>query len=458
MFIALPDGSGVMHALRGHATAAPTEGDLDFTFPAKASYSFTLPVHNWLGAAQQFLVSWTGTPAAAHMRSARCVDVPGFSTREHKLSYFAYTAQVVDATVTFTNESTGECLTFKVRLQSEAPGVLDTVPLQAVLRQAVRHTVVLDNPLAGDKTPVHFDAAVCEHPCVRAVQVGDMSGKAEGVFQVEFRPLRLAGELPVMETAELILSSPQLGQYRYSLALTTLPAGKEAGLNFSSSLGGAEHGSVQFQHFSLQAAKYSVAVQPDTGAFVLPAFVEVPAAQVSMGEALGLPSLQPAVIAVPVTFEPLHIGGEDATITLLSPDGMRYECELHGVGRPPQPVGPVNVPVGGSTISFKNALLEAHDFRVRTDGPMFTTGVHELSLAGKASASIPVTFSGPSAASAANDTYTGKVVVQCVSLASLQPWVFYVMHDPAAIDTEAGASARPGSKDARSRNKGKGTK
>jgi len=451
MFIAMPDGTGVLHALQGAATAPPLEDSLHFEFPSKQAFSFVVPVRNWLQSSQRFTVAWSGVPAASSMRAARSLDVPGFASRDHKMTFFAYTACISDVLVTFTNEESGEYMQYAVQLQSTPPQVLDTISLQAVLRQSVGHTIVLDNPLCSTGAEVAFDTIGCEHPYIRVAQLGEGSGKPEIAFQVEYRPLVMVDG---QEDTELVLHSPQLGEYKYKLQLSVLQAGPEAGLHLDTSLGRSTNDMVTFKHFGFNPIKYAVVLESAEGAFSVPAHVDAPAAKAGTHKAAAAPVVQPSLIEIPVTFEPLAIGTRIARLVARSEDGMEYQCELRGEGRAPQPAGPFQVPAGGTAIPFKNIFLEEHSFDVRTDCSVFGVDTPQLQLAGKGSAAINVSFNRPELSQ--EQYFSGKVIVQCMSKRGVPPWVFYVQHDAAALpDAAASASgSRPSSK-SKSKAKGK---
>ena len=441
LFVALPDGSGVLHSLRGVATPPPVQEALHFEFPAKTAYSFVVPVHNWLQSAQRFAVAWSGLPAASTMRSARSLDVPGFASRDHKMTFYAYTACVSDAMVTFTNESTGEYVQYSVQLTSSAPEVLDTVTLQAVLRQAVSHTIVLDNPLAASGEEVTFSGVECPHPCVRAAQLAPATGRPEVAFQLHYQPLFM---VDAPEEAELVLHSDQLGEYRYTLRLTVLQAGPEPGVQLATSLGRAAHDVVSFKHYGLESTQYTVSIGSGDVGFSVPSQVDVPAAQQVAAGSTEAAALQPSRIEIPITFEPMSIGKQITTLVARSSDGMQYTCEVSGLGRAPEPAGPYQVPAAGTTVQFKNIFSEEHVFDVRTDSPAFSVGSTELHLQPKAATGIAIAFSRPQ--DSTEQYFAGKIVVQCTSKSGVPPWVFYVQHDSQAPDGEAAGAAAAGSR------------
>lgn len=98
--------------------------------------------------------------------------------------------------------------------------------------QTVRHTLTIDNPL-GD-TEIVFADPVCSSPAVHVTCLRPLTGRPEGAFLVEYRPL-----VPTVgtEEVELSLHSDQLGDYRYILRLRASKAGAESALRFKTDLG-----------------------------------------------------------------------------------------------------------------------------------------------------------------------------------------------------------------------------
>ena len=85
------------------------------------------------------------------------LDVPAGQARAFKLGFYAYKEGTYSAEVHFINDKTGEYLFYKLDLKAEPAGVLDSIALQAPLRQLTSHLLPVSNPLA---TAVTFTAAV----------------------------------------------------------------------------------------------------------------------------------------------------------------------------------------------------------------------------------------------------------------------------------------------------------
>lgn len=235
LFFALPNGRALLYKLVGTATPPSVSGNITSTTPAKQNLAITLPGTNWLKSTQRFSVSWDDVPPSTSLRGAKSFDVPSLATREYKMVFYAYKPLKVNTAVRFTNELTGEYALFNVEVTVTPPGKVDTIPLEAVVRQTVSHTLTLANPL-GDETIV-FAPPKCAHKCVRVSQLGDMTGKAEGSFLIEYRPLVPTGGDGGVEEVDLLLHSDQLGDYNYTLRLKATPAGVEHPLRFLTDLG-----------------------------------------------------------------------------------------------------------------------------------------------------------------------------------------------------------------------------
>ena len=463
LFVAMPDGSGVLTRLSGKALPPVPAAPIVHSTPAKAPFAISIPVQNWLRSTQKFRVAWEGLPASAQLRGARSVEVPGLAMREHKLTFFAYTAGDFTATVTFTNELTQEYICQELQLKATAAGTIGNIPLQAVVRQAVQHTVTVDNPLAEAGTEISFTAS-CPHPAIRVQQVGSVTGNAHGVFQLEFRPLTMpegaaeaaAGAggggaisaLPATsraEDVELLLESPQLGVFKYALHLRTLAVGSEPTLSFRANLGQRQVEPWRFAHWALVPDTYRVSVEPQQCGFLFPSTVEVPAATTAPGEGPGLAEVVPAPVSIPTTFEPSKPGSVTAVLTAVGQAGGTFRVELRGEALPPKPQGPFLLPPGGSvSIPFRNVFQEEQFFALRTDSELFSLSASEVHLAAKSDTAISI-----QAAADAPDNSSGKLIVQCTSGPSLPPWVFYLKVDAAAVTSSTGKGGSSGSKGGR---------
>jgi hypothetical protein len=498
VFFPLPDGTGLLYALLGKADKPQPAPAVTARAQAKKTLHFVVPVANWMRSTQRFTASWDATklPAAALLKGARTLDVPGLGTRDYKLSFLASAEGKTSVPLTFTNEATGEFLVVPLELEATAPGVLDQVDLEACVRQTVSQTLSVPNALAAAGTPITWSPwpPVCSSPAVRVVKLGngDMRGAPEGLFRIDYRPFvpaagaaeaRPAGAPPPPpEVAKLTLHSDQLGDFFYDLRLQALPAGPEPGLSFSAPLGGRQGATFRFRAFDAKpgaAATFKCAVTPATSFSVAPT-LSVP------GPPAGADAWDGADAAVEVVFEGTSAAGgapTAGTLTVTSDaTGSTWTVPLSALCLPPRPAGPfalVRKPAAfrsaqracarahpppppratlprspspspllrqangeSKVIDFRNVFNEDVVFSVSTDQPgVFAVDkAGALPLAKKTNAALSVRYTAPPDGSAPR----GKLVVACPS--GEPAWTFYLSGQAGpVVDAAAAAAPRPAS-------------
>lgn len=81
-----------------------------------------------------------------------------------------------------------------------------------------------------------------------------------------------------------------------------------------------------------------------------------------------------------IRYEPSKLGDSKAILTVSSPEGGEYQCNLNGQGSPPVSKGPIKVGSKGQVVEFKNPFFEAAEFAIRIDNPSFTTSTKSPAL------------------------------------------------------------------------------
>ena len=211
VFFPLPDGSAILHTLEGEAQPPEPAGTIAESVAAKAPKTLSLKLRNWLQQPQRFRVDIRAPDkeASTLLQGHEYVDVPAGLTREYALKFYSYKEGVTNAEVHFINERTDEYLFYKLELKAEAPGTLQTIELQAPLRQLSRQMLPLTNPLEAE---VSFTASVDNaEVSVPATLVVPANNEAE---PIEWRPL-----LPKDSTSTLTIPSAGLGAFVYDLQL-----------------------------------------------------------------------------------------------------------------------------------------------------------------------------------------------------------------------------------------------
>jgi len=292
---------------------------------------------------------------------------------------------VTTAEVHFINDKTGEYLFYTLSLKAETAGVLQTISMQAPLRQLTSHMLPLHNLL---DVPTTFSASVnngeVSVPGSITVEAG---AKAE--LPIEWRPLLLKET-----TSQLSLNSPELGAFLYDLRLQALPAGESKTLQFKVALGNPQTLRFRFPSYLKKPETYKLAIGSGPGGdFECEATLQAPAAEGSNG----------VEVAVDVTFEPSRMGDMTDTLTISSADGGEYTCLLKGTALPPRPQGPIVIKGAPAQVTFKNVFTSAADFSFACDPPnLFSVAKPKENVPPKKAITVPVTYKP-------DGTSTGKV-------------------------------------------------
>jgi len=127
-------------------------------------------------------------------------------------------------------------------------------------------------------------------------------------------------------------------------------------------------------------------------------------------------------VAVDIRFQPSELGEIRALLVLSSPDCGDYKALLVGYTQPPQPQGPVNIPVGKPTnVEFQNPFHEALEFTVQVDNTSFTIAQRSFKLDPKKTTPMAIQFTGSKAQGGRLTVTTAKVST---------PWVFFLQGNP----------------------------
>ncbi|GLE01730.1 hypothetical protein PINS_up010564 [Pythium insidiosum] len=426
IFCAVPDGSALVYRLYGKASAPAAAGTLSFTTPAKKSLSISITVTNWLKTAQQFNVDLT-TPSdnqSVVVQGAPSFVLQAGATRNYHMKFFSFTECTAPVGVRFINPTNGEYISYDVTVTVTRAAEVETLHLEAPVRQSVRKTVTIENPFFGrSDAPARIKYAdpqqwwTCSSPFIRVRQLSDINGKSEGVFEIEYRPtVHIDGSSAT--DATLTIAFVELGEFTYRLLLTTQPSGIEGSLSFKAPLGGAQSSSFAFTTYTVQSgAELTASVQQPTFFTVPPSVKVEPTAEWEGREHI-----------VQIKFEPEALGEVRDTLVLQSDVVGEYRCALHGVALPPVPQGPFVV-VGSKDLEFKNVFSVAREFECIVDNPRFVVATRSMSIPAKTVRTITVKYE-PSAVAAAgagsSSAVTGKLFVSCPALKELPPWVYYL--------------------------------
>jgi len=405
LFFPLPDGSGLLYKLVGVAAAPVPEGTLELEVSAKSRFAGVLPVRNWLPTPQRFKVTLDkgGDDPATTLTGAEHIDVPNLSEREYRYSFYAFKEGLTEATVTFTNETTGEYQFFKIVFKAGPAGLRGSLSLGCAVRQATSQLIRLENPL---EAPVTLTSTSSDPQLAVPATVEVPAGGSRAV-EVTYRPL-LVGE----STASLSFECAELGLFQYEVVLQGVPTGPETGLAFGVPLGSSEVQSFRFRHWLPEKADYTCKFRNGgaNGCFTVQSTVAAPPAESKVG----------VEVEVGVVFEPTTISENFSDLLIVEhATGGKFECPVKGRAEGPRPQGPVEFGGASASVAHKNVFLQDATFHFSCDNPAFTVKPSEL-IKSKQSVNVAIAFK-----EAPGLPRTGKLTIACPDHTP-SPWIYYL--------------------------------
>ena len=422
MFIALPNGVSLLFQLRGKANPPQEMPEIVESAVAKKLRHLEIPIENWLNETQRFAVTierTSGTDTDFYGGS-ETIDIPPLKSRKYKLRFTGFKVGESAVKVTFTNVTTQEYLCFTVRVKCEESDIQEIISLEAPVRQSITKSFTITNPFDKDEHVAFARSQedttwwTCDHPHVRVREVTNMSGKDQGVFEIDYRPLLVMQE---PQDALLVVKSDRLGDYKYTLRLTSTQPAAESSLHFRSTLGSSSVQKFRFRHFLRDKAELSCKVTQSLFFKVVDVLKLDPASSWEGSEA-----------CVTVEYEPQALGQVKDTLLLESENGGQYECSLYGNCEPPRPQGPIKIMAKGTSLQFKNVFNEPKEYRFTTDTSAFTVeGSRSSSVKIDASKTVSVTLKHiPEGAQEEAEESMGKLLVTCTDMPNLPAWTYYI--------------------------------
>jgi hydrocephalus-inducing protein len=222
--------------------------------------------------------------------------------------------------------------------------------------------------------------------------------------------------------------SKELGSFKYKLKVTCLPQSNMQSMTFDVPLGSTQTELFRFKVFNTSPVTFNCGVtKPDF--FTVAKSLPVEAAKGWDG----------VDASVSIVFEPTSIGEVRDIITLSSPEGGEYTCELIAKCQAPLPQGPFAFKQGVSVdIPFRNCFTSQTNWSFNVDSPTFRITSSTASVAAKSEGKVSVVFE---ASGAPPGVVSAKLFVRCESKPELPPWVFYLRGVVEAPDPNAPVAA-----------------
>ena len=426
LFMALPDGTAQLYKLRGFAGPPESCGTVQAETAAKKHCMIPLKMSNWLSETQKFHINvdiLEKPSPATFFTVANAVEVAPHGAKDFQVRFNSFVEGTTKAKITFTNETSGEYFFYDVVVKVTSPVLLEDIIVESSVRQSAKYLIAVENPL-HDVCDVHMgtpsnpdDWWTCDSKCIRLTQLVPLSGNAEGSFELEYRPL-----VPTSTPQEHLVTimTKELGTFKYKAIVSATPSNVRQTLHFEVPLGSVQTETFVFKVYNHVQTTFDCSVKK-------PNFFTV-------NKALTLPTVTNwggDDARLPVTFEPMNIGVLHDILTITSPDGGSYECELVGSCVPPMPLGPFNFSAGSSQdVPFRNCFDEVCQWNFVVDSPHFKVSPPTASIAGKANGSCTVTFQyvvdEGSVATQVTETISAKLFVRCESKPEIPPWIVYL--------------------------------
>ena len=392
LFIALPDGTAQAYQLIGVAGKPECSGDIVIETPAKKVGSSNIKLNNWLGESQRFKVEveLTEKPTpATFVIIANVIDIAPYATKEVPIRFNSFVEGNTKGKITFTNTNTGEYCFYNLIGKSIMAEVIETIKIEAPVRQSARYIVGIENPLAISRPDIAIEMGssskpdewwTCDSKFVRLKELTSFTpGSTEATFEIEYRPL-LPTKAPTEHLVTIITKN--LGIFKYKVVLTAVQSSSLPSLKFNVPLGSTQTETFVFKAYNTAKCDYACMLKR-SDVFSVPKAVTVDA----------ITDWNGSDIKLAITYEPMEVGEVRDVITLTHPDGGEYVCELVATCIAPTPQGPFYVSRGKSVdIPFRNIFASATSFTYSIDSPAFKINSPSATVPPKSQGTCAVTF------------------------------------------------------------------
>ena len=256
LFFPLPDGRAEHYNLFGKSDKPESLDTIEVEVEAKKSKYINIPIENWLKTGQRFKVNTEIEGEAdetTFIRGANTFDVQANSSKDYKLNFLTYKAGETNFTCTFKNEQSGEYIFYNVKVVAGEPGLQSTIELACPVRETTSKLIIIENPTSKE---IKLDRSefVIENEYIEITPESiTIPPQAERGFEISYRPLMVDEQ-----TQELVLSSADLGTYKYELFLKGLVSTVQQSLHFKTTLGTELMQSYKFKHYLKKPTNYAV--------------------------------------------------------------------------------------------------------------------------------------------------------------------------------------------------------
>ncbi|CBZ51361.1 conserved hypothetical protein [Neospora caninum Liverpool] len=422
VFVPLPDGEAATCRFVGYATEPTVEQVVDAAVLCRSKHLQLIKIRNWLPVKQNFDVAYTVTQCTGdslpQIQAPARFDLPPSQARDYRFFALAFKPCTAAIQFRFSSREKADFYLAEARLTFTDPETMGTIALETSVRRLAKSKLAIDNPSTKQAVfQCHSNVPdVFFSPSPLEVLPG-----ATGELEVWLRPnLAGAGE------GAVVLTSDELGTYKFLLKYSVAPAEIDTHAAFHAPLGKDVTQTLRFRHYAKKSTTYQATIDspPEEARTASRSKTSANVENFSLeSKSVVAPAdLENTGTELPVTvrFTPSRLAEVKATLVLRSSEGFEYKALLVGRGQPPQPQGPFRLGKGKAiNIDFKNPFETQTEFSLQVDRPCFSVEKKTLKLEARKATTISVMVK-PDAREA------GRLIV---TADGIPPWIFYLKSD-----------------------------
>ncbi|XP_048520745.1 hydrocephalus-inducing protein homolog isoform X1 [Dendroctonus ponderosae] len=402
LFIEMPDGSGLIYRLIGHAAPPSAKKRIEKEIRCKQNHFEDILAENWLTVKQIFTVSTEVVSAVTpktiyQVFGFKDIELAGMESRNYKWGVYVVNEGPIEFKVTFTNPQTGEYEFFEISFKVLSSEPVEVIKFHGRVREHFTQHFTLENPV---DVPVTYDLE-CAEKILTFPNSLTINPYTSVKVDVTYSPL-----LPEDISTTLSAKCDELGTYTFLIKMKSDPPRPESPIIFRSELGFKTSKTILFQNTFERPVDFATMFSDEE--FHMERCNSIPPGETSK---------------IVLTFEPSALGCLNSQLVLVSPVAGQYIYPLVGEGILPTPKGPfIAKQTSPAVIEFKNPFKQDRQFKFCLQPDIFCCDFGEdLIKAGRSTRYVILLRSGLDI-----DGYkTGKLVISLADNPEVQ-WKYYL--------------------------------
>ncbi|XP_014245825.1 hydrocephalus-inducing protein-like isoform X2 [Cimex lectularius] len=405
LYIQFPNGTCIVHGLKGEALEPNTESRTTWCIDTKTQETKYFQIVNWLNEHQRFSVS-------AHVKAIDCppysftgsayIDIAANSSRMYPFTVYISKETEFEFELTFTNPKTKEFIWFTTMVKVSTKGPLGTYYLTSQVRTTIFQELELLNP-TDETQSIILD---CQESTDIALANTELEKNASTKIILQYSPLVVCENKQV----NVRLRNSKLGEFWYVFILSSFPAKPQPCVFFESPIGTEQKNLLFIENGARFKSKFKVKINDS----------DLKAKKRFEVDALSSYNLE-------VAFKPINLGTKQAEIHVTSPDAGDFLFPVMMVGLPAKPSGPYVLKMGETRIiKFHNLFNMRSEFACSCNNDIFDVSPKKFELSPKKKIELEVFISDSCQLPATIDTpIAGKLTI-CWKEDENVRWDFYL--------------------------------